>query len=100
MKVLCIADGVRVKCKECKKYHTVKGYKGDKLRWEDSIGWSGSWDTAHGCFDSTKANTLCPDCTKLVKEKIDLVREVNNSLRGWAKEEEKFWNGQKISFNR
>jgi len=64
MKTIRIADGVRVKCYECGKYHIVHDMTGNNIGWEDSAGWSGSYDCAHGFFESCKAFSLCPTHTK------------------------------------
>lgn len=60
MKTFCIADGVRVKCHECGKYHIVHDMKGNNIGWSDAAGWSGYYDCAHGIFESCSAYSLCP----------------------------------------
>jgi len=60
MKVTRITNGIKVRCVECKKYHTVRGYYGNNQGWHDDSGWSGTYDVAHGFFESCHAHSLCP----------------------------------------
>jgi len=73
--VVRIADGVEVCCRWCGKEHTVRGYTGNNLRWEDAEGWIGSYDVAHGPFESTQSNACCPECqNKSPEEKEQLIQ--------------------------
>jgi len=65
MEVLSIFDGVTVKCNVCGIEHIVNEVSGNNLEWKDKGGWVGSYDAAHGYFESKESDAECPDCQKL-----------------------------------
>jgi len=90
MRVLRIADGVRVRCRECGKYHIVRGISGNNLYWSDASGWSGSYDCVHGIFESCQAYSLCPVHTeeygKIGQKCIEEMRRKQKNIEDYLDE--------------